>query len=441
MSLYIANIQVAAVLFPLLSAALSIPYAIWQYRRFGSISFFKTFLVFSFIFYLMCAYFMVILPLPADRTAFVESAAHPQLVPFHFWESMGPAAARIDPTSPASWMAFLRNPGVYTTLFNVLLTLPFGVYLRYLFRRRWWQALIMGFALSLFFEISQITGLFGLYEHPYRLFDVDDLITNSTGALLGFFVSIPLCHFLPTIDELERDAIERGAEHTTFTRRLLAFMIDLVVTGAVFKLLDVAAPGYASSGSGLVAGLMASTGVAFMLVPIITRGQTVGHMVLRLRVVRPDGSSARWYSYIARYGLLFWAFLLVPLWVAMLFPSATAFATLYGDEASIGVEGVLVVMASVYGLWLVTVAGRAVMSAFKRPFVMLNGIMSNTRVMSVAQADRLRAERGAASLEEELHEIDIDPLGTDIDDAFDASFDSTSADEGVDFDPEEQGRI
>ena len=41
MSLYIANIQVAAVLFPLLSAALSIPYAIWQYRRFGSISFFK----------------------------------------------------------------------------------------------------------------------------------------------------------------------------------------------------------------------------------------------------------------------------------------------------------------------------------------------------------------------------------------------------------------
>ena len=44
-----------------------------------------------------------------------------------------------------------------------------------------------------------------------------------------------------------------------------------------------------------------------------------------------------------------------------------------------------------------------------------------------------------ATLDEELHELDIDPLGTDIDDAFDASFDTTSADEGVPFDAEAAG--
>ena len=127
MSSYVNNVVVAALLFPLIAAALSLPYAIYQYRRFGSISVWKTFLVFSLIFYLICAYFMVILPLPADRTAFYATAAHPQLNPFYALDIMAPALARLDVTSPASWLAFLKNPTVYTTLFNVLLTLPFGV--------------------------------------------------------------------------------------------------------------------------------------------------------------------------------------------------------------------------------------------------------------------------------------------------------------------------
>lgn len=441
MSSYVNNVVVAALLFPLIAAVLSLPYAIYQYRRFGSISGWKTFLVFSLIFYLICAYFMVILPLPADRTAFYANAAHPQLNPFYALDIMAPALGRLDVTSPGSWLAFLKNPTVYTTLFNVLLTLPFGVYLRYLFDRPWWQALLAGFGLSLFFEISQVTGLFGLYAHPYRLFDVDDLITNTTGTVLGSLVAIPLCHFLPSIDEVEERALERGAAHTSFSRRLVAFVIDMVVCSLALAVLRFAFPGADDTAPGHIGLLMAATGITFMLVPIVTRGQTVGHAIVRLRVVRPDGSSARWWSYVVRYGLLFWAFLLLPTWVATLFPSSSSPLMLLGDEVSIGAEGITIVLMSVYGVWLTTVAVRAVLSAFKRPFVMLNGVISNTRVMSVAQADRLRAARNEASLEEELHEIDIDPLGTDLDDAFDASFDATSADEGVDFNPEEQGHI
>ncbi len=428
MSVYVGNIQVAAVLFPMLSALLSLPYAIWQYRRFGSISGWKTILVFSFIFYLMCAYFMVILPLPADRTAVVASAAAPQLEPFHFWPEMARSLARVDVADPATWIAFLRSPGVYTTLFNVLLTTPLGVYARYLFRARWWQALAAGFALSLFFEVSQVTGLFGIYLHPYRLFDVDDLMTNSFGALLGFWLSFPLCLFLPDLDKVEDLATERGATHTTFTRRLVAFIVDMAATACVYAVIAWVVGGLGDAVSRVVAA-MGATGVTFMLVPIATRGQTAGQALIGLRVVRPDGSSARWYSYIARYALLYWVFLLGPALLAALFPSATSFASLAGDEASMGSEGIMVVVASVYGVWIASIAFRAVASAFGRPFVMLNGIMSRTRVMSVAQADRLRAARNEASLSEELHEIDIDPVGTDIDDAFDESFDSVNSDE------------
>lgn len=441
MSSYLANVVAAALLFPLVAAALSLPYAIYQYRSFGSISVWKTFLVFSCIFYLICAYFMVILPLPADRGAYYPAAAEPQLDLLYALKMMRPALERLELTSVQSWWAFLKNPSVYTTLFNVLLTLPLGVYLRYLFNRPWWQALLAGFGVSLFFEISQITGLFGLYEHPYRLFDVDDLVTNTAGAVLGSLVAVPLCRLLPSMDDLEERALERGAAYTTFSRRFVAFVVDLLATAATMLLLDFAVPAASETLSGCLGLMMAAIGVTFMLVPIVTRGQTLGHGVVRLRVVRPDGSSARWYSYVVRYALLFWVFLLFPVWVATLFPLSDSPLRLLGDEVSIGSDGIATVMVSVYGLWLATVAVRAVRSAFGHPFVMLNGIISGTRVMSVAQADRLRAARNAQSLDEELHELDVDPLGTDLDDAFDASFDATSADEGRDFDPEEQGHI
>lgn len=47
-------------------------------------------------------------------------------------------------------------------------------------------ALALGLALTLSAELSQITGLWGLYPCPYRQFDVDDIILNLTGTVAGF---------------------------------------------------------------------------------------------------------------------------------------------------------------------------------------------------------------------------------------------------------------
>lgn len=441
---YVDNIRIAALLFPLASALLSLPYAIYQYRRYGSISAWKTFLVASFIFYLMCAYFMVILPLPADRAIYVASAQHPQLQPFHFMQQLRASGLdRID--SLSSLLAFLRLPAVYTVYFNVLLTVPFGVYLRYLFHRRWWQALFLGFGLTLFFETSQLTGLFGLYEHPYRLFDVDDLITNTAGAMLGFWLSFPLCRSLPDLRDVDARSIVRGSEHTSFTRRLLAFAIDMALCqGIVWLWTNVVSLGVTGRYEGLIGALVA-TGVVFMLVPCLTRGQTPGHMALRLRVVRPDGSAATNGAYIARYGLLFWVFLLLPSWLGALFPTSgvtaasglapalgiapTSGAELSGhtDELLLGAGAFEAILSSVYAVWAFSILVRAVLSAFKRPFVMLNGVMTNTRVMSDSQIERLRAARHAQSLEDELAQNDLGAAS--IDEAFDESFDSVYSDE------------
>ena len=410
---YVSNIQAALFFFPFLAAAFTLPYLIYEYRKFGSIPWWKTFLVFSFIFYLLCAYFMVILPLPVDRTAVVASAAHPQLMPFAF---VGDITSNVvlDPASPSSWLRILRSPAVYVVLFNVLLTMPFGGFLRYFFHRTWWQTLLMGVGLTLFFEISQLTGLFGLYAHPYRLFDVDDLIVNTFGVMVGFWVSIPLTRFLPSIDRMNERALEKGELHTAFTRRLLAFMVDMLATSAVAGLLKTALSGVFWGASGDLALQMLATGITFMLVPALTHGRTLGHLVLKLRVVRPDGSSAPWYSCVLRYALLLWGFLLLPRWVAALVPASTTI-TVGADEYAVAAATLHVVVLLVQAFWLFTVAIRAVRSAFGRPFVMLNGAMTNTRVMAEAQVERLRRDACRPSLEEELGDGD---LGATMEDAF-----------------------
>lgn len=411
---YIDNIRTALMLFPLIAAVITVPYAIYQYRKFGSIPWWKSTLVFSFAFYMLCAYFMVILPLPADRSVVVPYAAHPQMVPFDFISSMS-SGVTLDPSSAASWISWLRSPYVYTVLFNVLLTLPFGFFVRYLFNRPLWQAFILGFALSLFFEVSQLTGLFGIYEHAYRLFDVDDLIMNTVGALLGYLVSVPLTRFLPNIERMNASAIEKGEHHTALTRRVIAFGIDLLLVVGVIELVDFLLPNTFIDEVGEITLKIIGTGVVFVLIPVLLRARTLGQLVLRMHVVKPDGTSAPWYAVALRYALLFWGFLLAPQWVSMLV-TAPAIISPSTHEYVMVATALQTAVQVTQVIWLLTVLGRAIASAFGKPFVMLNGVITNTRVLGDTQIDHMRAEAHRPSLEEEEGDGD---LGATVEDAFD----------------------
>ena len=64
---------------------------------------------------------------------------------------------------------------------NILLFVPFGYLLPLLWRRadRWWKVVLCGFVLSLLIELTQLVTHLGM-------FDLDDLMNNSLGALLGW---------------------------------------------------------------------------------------------------------------------------------------------------------------------------------------------------------------------------------------------------------------
>jgi ADP-dependent NAD(P)H-hydrate dehydratase / NAD(P)H-hydrate epimerase len=51
-----------------------------------------------------------------------------------------------------------------------------------MFGRRWPQATLIGFLVSLGFETCQLTGVFWIYPGPFRLFDTGDLVLKTRSA-------------------------------------------------------------------------------------------------------------------------------------------------------------------------------------------------------------------------------------------------------------------
>lgn len=142
----------------------------------------------------------------------------------------------IIPDQISTYWSLLREPAFLQVIFNVALTVPFGMFLGYYFRTRWVVCILLSFAFSLSFEITQITGIYGFFDHPYRLFDVDDLITNTIGGIFGFRISIWISGLLPRIEQLDTN-IDRSAKRVSYTRRGIAFLIDSMVWSIGFGVL------------------------------------------------------------------------------------------------------------------------------------------------------------------------------------------------------------
>ena len=61
---YLDNIYWGLLIFPLIAAVFTLPYALYQYNKYGSVSKLRTLIIYSFILYMLIAFFMVCLPLP-----------------------------------------------------------------------------------------------------------------------------------------------------------------------------------------------------------------------------------------------------------------------------------------------------------------------------------------------------------------------------------------
>lgn len=298
MRTYEIAIKVAFLIFPIIAFLITLPYMIKQYRKYGSIPILRTVIIYSFVLYLLTAYLMVILPLPSIKDVSVMTTSWVQLIPFKFAGDIIMHSGFVL-NDFSTYLPSLKDPLIYVNLFNILLTVPFGIYLRYYFNRKWWEVLILSFLLSLFFEITQVSGLYGIYPRPYRLFDVDDLIVNTFGGVLGHLITPLFSLILPSRKRLDEIAYENGKK-VSFARRFLAFFIDCVVINVITIIfvflfgIDIISIFYSFIYL-----------IYFVLVSFLLKGSTIGKSIVKIKLVDKRGEKVKLYQLLIRYGLMY----------------------------------------------------------------------------------------------------------------------------------------
>ena len=128
MQKYLEPILTAAVFFPLLAALFTLPYMIYCYRRYGAVLVMRVALMYAFLYYLICVYFLAILPFPREGTV-VTQRTTVNLIPFNYVPEVLDSGVTFSWDDPKSWLVAIYSSGLYEPLCNVLMFFPLGIFL------------------------------------------------------------------------------------------------------------------------------------------------------------------------------------------------------------------------------------------------------------------------------------------------------------------------
>ncbi|WP_019911310.1 VanZ family protein [Paenibacillus sp. HW567] len=290
---YLFPISHAFMFFPLAALLFTLPFLIVQYRRHGYINKVRALVLYLLLLYLLNAFFLIMLPMPASRHNAPPTGSMIQHIPLQFIQDIKQSTA-LKANDPSTYLTLLHEPAFLQAAFNVALVVPFGLFLGYYFRTRWVVCILLSFALSLCFEVTQITGIYGFFDYPYRIFDVDDLITNTLGGIAGYRIALWVSGLLPRIEQLD-SKVDLSAKRVTYTRRGIAFMLDAMVWMPVALALNW----WSVQGAYWI-----TTAVYFVLLPWLTGGRTLGKWIVRIRISGLEGRS-RPGELVVRYILLY----------------------------------------------------------------------------------------------------------------------------------------
>lgn len=272
MSYYI-SIKTAIIVFPFIACIFSIPFILHQYHKYGSINPLRVLIIYSFILYMIATYFLVILPLPNRNEVFYKPNMV-RLIPFGFIRDIINESS-FEISKPLTIIKALKEPCVYTVIFNIVMTMPFGMYLRYYFKCGLKKTMWLSFLLSLFFEVTQLTGLYFVYPYPYRVFDIDDLLMNTLGGILGYFLMGIIDNFLPTREEIDQKSFKDG-EVVSGLRRITVFGLDLFLYLVLTFFISL----FIKSEHLLTIMFI----IYYVIYPYFKNGETLGSKFLRVRL-------------------------------------------------------------------------------------------------------------------------------------------------------------
>lgn len=362
MHTYLETIKQAAISFPAIAIIFTIPYLIYNYKKYGSIMSLRLWIIYSFILYILITYCLIILPLPSAEKAQALRGHHLQLNPLNFIFDII-KNTKIDLNHPKSFLTIFNNWGFLTTIFNIFMTLPFGFYLRYYFQNNLKQVLIKSFLLSLFFELTQLSGLYFIYQGNYRLFDVDDLITNTLGGLLGFLLAGALVKFLPTRAEIDQKSYDRS-QKISLLRRFIAMFFDIVASAIFSFTIGTILIKFFNFNNAIPISLFMV--VLFLsLISTITDGRTPGFFMTNIKIIidkeaKQKNSFNRFLHYFIRFAVFILQYILAPYLILL-------FIHFLIDQEIITGDAIAIIVISFTLIYLLYLFISSIIVAIKKP--------------------------------------------------------------------------
>lgn len=254
------------------SVLLFVPTAAYQYRLDGRLAPRDLLVLVAAAVYGWALWTYTLLPAPADAT---YTCSTPELDP----------TAAVRPLLEADLdgpLSLLGSPAFLQLALNVALFVPLGVLVRVILRRGFVVATLLGLATSGLIELTQLTGVFGIFGCAYRLFDSADLVVNTAGALAGSLLAAVLVDTearprrLPT-------TITRGRRLVGLASEALVVVLLGGVAAAAYRIYALSSSVTYDADTQLVVQLAVPYAVQAGLV--LARGRTVGELVVSVRAV------------------------------------------------------------------------------------------------------------------------------------------------------------
>ena len=394
MHTYIDTIKQAGIIFPPIAIVFTIPYLIYNYKKYGSIWSLRIWIIYSFILYLICTYCLIILPLPTPEKAQALNGYHTQLIPFNFIADII-SRSHVQVSNPKSYLTVINNWAFLTTIFNIFMTLPFGFYLKYYFRNNLKQVILKTFLLSLFFELTQLSGLYFIYRGNYRLFDVDDLITNTIGGIFGFLLATTLSGILPTREEIDEKSLDRSKK-ISLLRRLVAMGFDIII-GSIFSFVVIfPILKYFSISSPFII-LQVGTLCYMLITTTLSSGRSLGFFMTNLKVeLDKEVSSSflsRLFHFFLRYLFFILQFIIIPLLFIM-------FIDYYYLNNLLNKDAVTVIAIAFISIYLLYLVATSILVALRKPI--LYEKISKTKLENTTLNKKIQKEQNESDSEKSI---------------------------------------
>lgn len=263
-----------------LAVAGFVPAAAIAYRRRGSFPLGRILLLLAAAIYAVALWTYTLVPVPEEGSF---TCAGTQIHAFGFVGDILRTRAEI------GTRALLTNAVFLQVALNIILFVPLGFFVRAIAGRGILVAGALGFATSLLIETTQLTGIWGLYSCAYRVFDVDDLLVNTAGAVLGSAISVLLV----------RPHTRPAPSTITVGRRLVGMTADLLVilgTGAplalawrAWQLYGLEVP-FEEVPTTIQFWLLWGPPIMLEAIAVLGFGRTVGEWVVGLRATAESGT-------------------------------------------------------------------------------------------------------------------------------------------------------